>query len=35
MSQTVIQHEIYLPLQYNDGIWIEEEKYNHVHQRLF
>ena len=35
MSQTVIQYEIYLPLQYNDGTWIEEEKYNHVHQRLF
>ena len=35
MTQTVIQYEIYLPLQYNDGTWIEEEKYNHVHQRLF
>lgn len=31
MTQTVIQYEIYLPLQYNDGMWIEEEKYNHVH----
>ena len=35
MSQTVIQYEIYLPLQYNDRTWIEEEKYNYVHQRLF
>lgn len=35
MTQTVIQYEIYLPLQYNDGTWIEEEKYNHVHQQLF
>ena len=32
MSQTVIQYEIYLPLQYNDRTWIEEEKYNYVHQ---
>jgi hypothetical protein len=31
----VIQYEIYLPLQYNDGTWIEDEKYDHVHQRLF
>ena len=35
MTQTVIQYEIYLPLQYNDGTWIEKEKYNHVHQQLF
>ena len=31
MTQTVIQYEIYLPLQYNDGTWIEKEKYNYVH----
>ena len=30
MSQTFIPYEIYLPLQYNDGTWIEEEKYNHL-----
>lgn len=31
----VTQYEIYLPLQYNDGTWIEDEKYDHVHQQLF
>ena len=35
MTKIVTQYEIYLPLQYNDGTWIEDEKYNHVHQRLF
>ena len=35
MSQTFIPYLVYLPLQYNDGTWIEGEKYNHVHQRLF
>ena len=35
MTKIVAQYEIYLPLQYNDGTWIEDEKYDHVHQRLF
>ena len=35
MGQIVVQYEIYLPLQYSDGTWIEEEKYNYVHQQLF
>ena len=35
MTKIVAQYEIYLPLQYNDSTWIEDEKYDHVHQRLF
>ena len=35
MTKIVTQYEVYLPLQSNNGEWIEDEKYDHVHQQLF